>query len=313
MQSVFTQQAQLPEISRKIPLLKLILVLFILSTSAAFSQSPEIQGYWETRINYSCAGGYQNDGYTINLAKVNGAEYSASVYGGTLRIQKKGDRYAFSIEGEKDCIREGTLRYVDYGDTVILKGSWEAKAANRAKLGTGLCCHGDIELVRYTKLPLSEQPVAKASVPAEKAPVAVEKASTPLEKVQQSASAPVLAEKQPEKGDTLQLHHLLFELNSTKLVNEKVGLKELDVLIDQMKKNPNLQVSLEGHTDYGANAIPNIKLSEDRVKVLKDYMIAKGIDAGRIITKGYGGTRPITQNMEERHKNRRVEVIILND
>lgn len=310
MQLFFKQQLMLPQTLQRV--LLGVFIIGMMGPLSAFGQIPDIQGEWEIRIMYSCDGGYQSDGYRVNVTKETASDFSTKVYGGVLRIRKMADNYSFAIEGEKDCIREGVLRYAKAGDTTVLKGAWEARTANRSKLGTGLCCHGVIELVRFNRLPGTET-ASKEPAPALKQPAPVPAAQQESPTVKETAAvreSPVM--KEPVKGDTLHLTHLFFEQNKATLVDEKDGLRELDILISQMKRNPNLRISLEGHTDYGGNANNNIKLSEERVRVLKDYMIANGIESRRIKTKGYGGSRPIvTEDTEEREKNRRVEVIIL--
>lgn len=52
-------------------------------------------------------------------------------------------------------------------------------------------------------------------------------------------------------------------------------------------------------------------LSNDRAKSVMNYLVMRGIDAGRIAARGYGKTRPVATNetAEGRAKNRRVEVV----
>lgn len=53
--------------------------------------------------------------------------------------------------------------------------------------------------------------------------------------------------------------------------------------------------------------------SEERAKSVAQYLISKGIETKRIITRGYGSQRPIADNTTEegRYKNRRVEFEII--
>ena len=56
----------------------------------------------------------------------------------------------------------------------------------------------------------------------------------------------------------------------------------------------------------------NNKLSEDRAKSVKDYLVSKGVSASRISTKGFGIANPKLSNDTERGRaaNRRVEFIV---
>ena len=85
---------------------------------------------------------------------------------------------------------------------------------------------------------------------------------------------------------------------------------ELSRFADVMKRHPDLNVTIEGHTDNVGNAKKNQILSQRRAESVKNYLLTRfGIDASRITGKGYGQTKPIADNAtkEGRQKNRRVE------
>lgn len=75
-------------------------------------------------------------------------------------------------------------------------------------------------------------------------------------------------------------------------------------------KFPSLKVDLSGHTDWIGTDAYNQALSEKRATVVKEYLIRKGVDAGRIRTYAYGESQPIAPNTTEegRALNRRTEV-----
>jgi len=72
-------------------------------------------------------------------------------------------------------------------------------------------------------------------------------------------------------------------------------------------------VEIAGHTDSVGDVDYNVKLSKRRASSVKQYLIKKGIDPSKVVTKGYGLTEPVADNETEegRAKNRRVELIIL--
>jgi OOP family OmpA-OmpF porin len=76
------------------------------------------------------------------------------------------------------------------------------------------------------------------------------------------------------------------------------------------EKNPSLQVDVSGHTDWIGTDGYNQGLSERRANSVKQYLIRKGIDGGRINTFAYGEARPKATNETEegRALNRRSEV-----
>ncbi len=114
----------------------------------------------------------------------------------------------------------------------------------------------------------------------------------------------------PEKGQPMVLNHVTFEQSSYNLLPS--SYPELDKLADYLRKNPSLTVEIVGHTDNVGDPRLNLALSENRAKVVRHYIIEKGIVEERITAKGYGGTRPLTSNANEteRAQNRRVELIL---
>ncbi len=118
---------------------------------------------------------------------------------------------------------------------------------------------------------------------------------------------------QPDKEhQIISLDNLIFA--SGKSVISKSSYKELDELVTWMNERPGKKIQLEGHTDFAGNAVANMRLSEDRVVAVKDYLVEKGIKKKRVLTKAFGGTQPITRERTSEAKalNRRVEVRILN-
>jgi outer membrane protein OmpA-like peptidoglycan-associated protein len=83
--------------------------------------------------------------------------------------------------------------------------------------------------------------------------------------------------------------------------------------IDFLKKYPNVQVEIAGHTDSDADKKHNQKLSQNRAEKIKRYMISKGIEPKRISTIGYGETVPKYPNDSPENKalNRRIEAKIV--
>ena len=77
-----------------------------------------------------------------------------------------------------------------------------------------------------------------------------------------------------------------------------------------MKKNPNLKVEIDGHTDNTGTAAYNMTLSEKRAEAIKDFFVSRGIDPQRLTTHGNGFSKPAASNDTKagRAKNRRVEL-----
>ncbi len=85
----------------------------------------------------------------------------------------------------------------------------------------------------------------------------------------------------------------------------------IDQIVEMMKSNSDLKISVEGHTDNVGNPKSNMILSEDRAKAVVSAINSQGIDAKRLSYAGYGQDKPIADNKTEegRAKNRRVELV----
>ena len=115
------------------------------------------------------------------------------------------------------------------------------------------------------------------------------------------------------KGKTIRLDHLIFAQG--KAVIDPKSFSELDEVAQMMIENPKIEIQLEGHTDSVGDPKANHKLSQERVDAVKRYLTTKGVSKKRILTKAYGGTQPLSNEMtpEGRALNRRVEMRILKD
>jgi outer membrane protein OmpA-like peptidoglycan-associated protein/tetratricopeptide (TPR) repeat protein len=91
----------------------------------------------------------------------------------------------------------------------------------------------------------------------------------------------------------------------------------LDKVYALMIKYPKMNLEVQTHTDSRGNAESNRSLSQKRAQSVKDYIVAKGIDAGRIKAIGYGESKPIVKckndnscSEEEHELNRRCEFVV---
>ncbi|WP_372473391.1 OmpA family protein [Capnocytophaga sp. ARDL2] len=112
----------------------------------------------------------------------------------------------------------------------------------------------------------------------------------------------------------LEIDDIYFEFNRANITQE--GAFELDKVVDIMRKNPSMKIRIESHTDTRGNDHYNLKLSQQRAAATFQYLVSKGIEAERMIAKGYGESQPKVDCgdncTEEQHAiNRRSEFIIL--
>ena len=108
------------------------------------------------------------------------------------------------------------------------------------------------------------------------------------------------------------LDKVYFELNEAVLLSSSHGL--LNEVAKVFLDNPHLKkVEIQGHTDDLGTDQYNLKLSQERAESVRQYLVSKGVDAGRLVAKGYGEAKPLQDGItdEARGNNRRVEFRIL--
>ncbi len=89
--------------------------------------------------------------------------------------------------------------------------------------------------------------------------------------------------------------------------------EELDRVVAFMKQNTSAIIEISAHTDDVGNEDYNLKLSQKRAEEVVKYLVANGIPAARLKSKGHGKNLPIAKGTseEDRQQNRRVELKIL--
>ena len=111
-------------------------------------------------------------------------------------------------------------------------------------------------------------------------------------------------------GTKVVLHNLHFATGKTYILPESEGA--LGDLATFMREHQGVSIFITGHTDNVGSDEANMRLSEGRANAVRDELIKRGVDAGRIEAAGKGETEPIATNDtdEGRAKNRRVEFTI---
>lgn len=114
-----------------------------------------------------------------------------------------------------------------------------------------------------------------------------------------------------KEGSKVILNNIFFDTNSSELKRESMA--ELNKLILFLKDNATVKIEIGGHTDNIGDDKSNQILSEKRAKSVSDFLIKSGIDLIRVLSKGYGETKPVADNASEegRAKNRRTEFTVI--
>ena len=110
-----------------------------------------------------------------------------------------------------------------------------------------------------------------------------------------------------EMGASGVLNNLFFDLNKFEL--KEKSITELDKVIRFLNENPGIRVEISGHTDNAGTPAYNLQLSLKRAQSVAAYLSTHGVEASRLIQKGYGASQPIKPNDTEENKqvNRRIE------
>ena len=97
------------------------------------------------------------------------------------------------------------------------------------------------------------------------------------------------------------IDNIFYEFDSATLTDSSVVA--LDVLVRLLTDNPNVVIELGAHCDYKGRDTYNERLSQRRAESVVAHLIDKGIDAKRLVAKGYGENTPktVTKKMAERY------------
>ncbi|MCU0989725.1 MAG: OmpA family protein [Xanthomonadales bacterium] len=130
--------------------------------------------------------------------------------------------------------------------------------------------------------------------------------------VQKDAAAQVItAQKMLDalNADGFMTLHLNFETAKWDIKPDDLGT--VDQIAELMRANPQLQLSVEGHTDNVGTPEANKVLSANRARAVMDAVVARGVSPERLTSTGFGQENPIADNRTEagRAQNRRVELV----
>jgi outer membrane protein OmpA-like peptidoglycan-associated protein len=113
------------------------------------------------------------------------------------------------------------------------------------------------------------------------------------------------------KGKETVLNNIFFDTDKYEI--KDISKPELNKVAGFLKDNPEISISINGHTDNQGGEAYNKELSTKRAKAVYQYLIASGISEERLKYQGFGQSKPIASNdtQEGRQKNRRIAFEIL--
>lgn len=108
------------------------------------------------------------------------------------------------------------------------------------------------------------------------------------------------------------IENIYYDLNKATLRSD--ALVELDKIVRVLQDNPTIKIELSSHTDSRGGDDYNQNLSQRRAESAVTYIIGQGVDATRMVAKGYGETKPVNQcvngvqcGKDQHQANRRTE------
>ncbi len=114
-------------------------------------------------------------------------------------------------------------------------------------------------------------------------------------------------EKEVEVQDRVHFGYDSYSVDDT-------AKKILDVQAAWLISNPEIKITIEGHTDERGTREYNIALGERRANSVKQYLVAHGVDGKRMKVVSYGKEKPAFLGITDEifSKNRRA-VVVVND
>lgn len=113
------------------------------------------------------------------------------------------------------------------------------------------------------------------------------------------------------KGKETVLNNIFFDTDKYDI--KEISKPELNRISSFLEENPEIKITINGHTDNQGAESYNKELSTKRAKAVYEYLISSGIHEERLKYQGFGQSKPIATNdtQEGRQKNRRIAFEIL--
>ena len=116
-------------------------------------------------------------------------------------------------------------------------------------------------------------------------------------------------ERMSEDSVPVRVNNIFF--TSKDSVLKDVSKIELKRMAEFIKKYPKYMLVVASHVDNVGDKKTKLPISQIRVQAIKTYLIAEGIEEGRIVTKAYGASKPLTLSPKMQKINDRIEMMLL--
>ncbi|MCU0608192.1 MAG: OmpA family protein [Chitinispirillaceae bacterium] len=131
----------------------------------------------------------------------------------------------------------------------------------------------------------------------------------PADTVKPVAPAAPAKKREPDFPRSQILNGVDFRKGTTEL--SPGSDRVLDQIVQKLREYPELEIEVHGHTEGIGNFTENMQISQMRAETVRQYMVSRGVEAGRIRAVGFGSSSPVAENKTAagRAQNRRIEVI----
>ncbi len=124
-------------------------------------------------------------------------------------------------------------------------------------------------------------------------------------------------DENPKPVVAFSVSNILFDYDKSSI--NPTFSSELDKVVSFLKNSKNAKINIAGYTDSKGSDEYNLSLSKRRANAIASYLASKGVNRNRIITNGFGETKPIapnenpdgSDNPDGRAKNRRTEISLI--
>jgi outer membrane protein OmpA-like peptidoglycan-associated protein len=120
----------------------------------------------------------------------------------------------------------------------------------------------------------------------------------------------ILQTKATARGLIVSMSGVLFKTGKATLLPP--AREKLAKVAGVLATHKGLKIQAEGFTDSTGSQQLNARLSEDRARAARDFLVSQGVSASAITVKGFGAEHPIADNatVTGRQENRRVELVV---
>jgi outer membrane protein OmpA-like peptidoglycan-associated protein len=273
----------------------------------------------------------------VEIAKARGAEqYAPQVYSKAQASLQMAENALSQDSGKNQVISAArqTIQFAEDARALAVQRELaeriqKEKEAAAAEAKAAADAQAAAEAQRQAELTAAKEKQMHAEAQAQASQAAAEQAATQAKaraaaeeaERAQAATAALRAQLLKQLNDVLQttdtprglvvnMADVLFETGKYALSTDaQLKLAKLSGII---QAHPGLNLAVEGYTDTTGAADFNMKLSQARADTVRQFLIAQGLSADTITSKGLGEADPIADNSTAagRKLNRRVEIIV---